>query len=102
MVSQEMSLSLKFFLEKLKTEGQEVNLKINTITGVNSVRTKKVNGLGIQDTEIRHKSIKIPFTYSQENIPASQRDIATPEIARSWKHLEEIACRIHYRPDVAY
>ena len=87
-------------LEKLRVEGQEVNLEINTITGLNSVRTKKVNGLRIQDTENRHKSIKIPFAYSQENIPASQRDIATPEIARSWKHLEEIACHIHYRPDV--
>lgn len=72
-----------FLLEKLKVEGQEVNLQINTITGVKSVRTKKVNGLRIQDTENHHKSIKIPFAYSQENIPASQRDIATPEIARS-------------------
>ena len=87
-------------LEKLKVEGQKVKLEINTITGLKSVRTKKGNGLRIQDNKNRHKSIKIPFAYSQENIPASQRDIATPEIGRSWKHLEEIACHIHYRPDV--
>ena len=87
-------------LEKLKVEGQEVNLEINTITDANSVLAKKVNGLRIQDTKNRHKSIKIPFAYSQENISARQGDIATPEIARSWKHLEEIACHIHYRPDV--
>ena len=89
-----------FLLEKLKVEGQEVNLQINTITGVKSVRTKKVNGLRIQDTENHDKSIKIPFAYSQENIPASQRDIATTEIARSWKHLEGIALHIHHRSDV--
>ena len=34
-------------LEKLKVEGQEVNLEINTITGASSVRTEKVNGLRI-------------------------------------------------------
>lgn len=37
-------------LEQLGVEGHEVNLEINTITGVNSVRTQKVNGLHIQDT----------------------------------------------------
>ena len=77
-----------------------MNLEINTITGVNSVRNKKLNGLRIQDTENHPKSIKIPFAYSQENITASQRDIVTPEIARAWKHLEEIALDIHHRPDL--
>ena len=87
-------------LQQLGIEGQEVNLEINTITGVNSVRTRKVNGLHIQDIDSRHKSIKIPFAYSQEKIPASQDDIATPEIARSWKHLEGIAHHIHHCADI--
>ena len=87
-------------LEQLGVEGHELNLEINTITGVNSVRTQKVNGLHIQDIDNLHKSIKVPFAYSQEKIPASQEDIATPEIARSWKHLEEMAHRIHHEPDV--
>ena len=87
-------------LEQLGVEGHEVNLEINTITGVNSVRTQEVNGLHIQDIDNLHKSIKVPFAYSQEKIPGSQEDIATPEIARSWKHLEEMAHRIHHEPDV--
>ena len=45
-------------LEQLKIEGQEVDLKINTITGTNSVRTRKVNGLHIQDIDHRHKPLK--------------------------------------------
>ena len=32
-------------------------------------------------------------------IPASREDIAAPEIARSWKHLEEVAHRIRHHPD---
>ena len=87
-------------LEQLGVQGQEVNLEINTITGANSVRTQKVNGLHIQDMDSLHKSIKVPFAYSQEKIPASQEDIATPEIARSWKHLEGIAHHIHHRTDI--
>ena len=84
-------------LEQLGVQGKEVNLEINTIPGVNSVRTQKVNGLHIQDIDGLHKSIKVPFAYSQEKIPASQEEIATPEMARSWKHLEGIAHHIHHR-----
>ena len=58
-----------------------MNLEISTITGVNSVSTQKVNGLHIQDIDSLHKSIKVRFAYSQEKIPASQEDIATPETA---------------------
>ena len=86
-------------LEQLGVKGQDVNLEINTITGVNSVRTQKVNGLHIQDIDNLHKPIKVPYAYSQDTIPASQEDIATPEIARSWKHLEEVAHRIRHHPD---
>ena len=46
-----------------------------------------------------HNSIKVPFAYSQEKIPASQ-DIATPQMARSWKHLEGIAHHVHNRTDI--
>ena len=87
-------------LEQLGVQGLEVNLEINTITGANSVRTQKVNGLHIQDMNSLHKSIKVLFAYSQEKIPASQEDIAAPEIARSWKHLEGIAHHIHHRTDI--
>lgn len=87
-------------LEKVKVEGQEVNLEIDTITEVDTVRTQKVNGLHIQDSKNRHKAIKIPFAYSQGRIPASERNIVTPHIARSWRHLEEIGSHVHRHPDV--
>ena len=59
-------------LKQVGVQGQEVNLEINMITRVNSVHTQKVNGLHIQDMDNLHKSIKVPFAYSREKIPASQ------------------------------
>ena len=85
---------------QLQAKGQDVNLKINTILGTNSVRTKKVNGLRFQNAESRHQPIKIPYAYSRENVPASQSDITTPEIASNWKHLQEISRHLHHRPDL--
>jgi hypothetical protein len=84
----------------LQAKGQDVNLKINTILRTNSVRTKKVNGLRVQNAESRHQPIKIPYAYSRENVPASQSDITTPEIASNWKYLQEISRHLHHRPDL--
>ena len=78
-------------LSQLRAKGRDVNLEVNTILGTNSIRTKKVNGLRIQDVEGRHQPIKISHAYSRESIPASQSDIATPEVASKWKHLQEIS-----------
>ena len=87
-------------LEQLKVEGHDVNLEISTIAGVNSVRTQIVLGLLIQDIDKQYKPMKIPFAYSQVKIPASQRDIATPEIAKSWNPLQRIAHDIHHQPNI--
>ena len=54
----------------------------------------------IQDIQGEHSPIKIPFAYARDCIPATHFDIATPEVAREWQHLEEIADKIHYQPNV--
>ena len=87
-------------LDKLAVEGNEVNLEVNTIVGTKTVRTKKITGLRIQEVKNEHSPIKVPFAYTQECIPASHSDIATPEVAKQWEHLKEIADKIHHRPDV--
>ena len=76
-------------------EGQEVNLEISMLTGVKSGCTCRDNGLHIKDIDNLHKLIKVLFAYSLEKIKASQEDIATPEIPRSWKDLEEMAHGMH-------
>ena len=44
--------------------------------------------------------IKEPYAYAQEYIPATQYDIATPDIAKLWEHLRKIADKMHHRPDI--
>ena len=58
---------------------QEVNREISTITGVNSVRSRRVNGLYIQNIEDLFNVFKVIFAYLQKKVTASQKDIATPE-----------------------
>lgn len=87
-------------LNQLGVEGHEVNLQINTIVGTNTVRTKKVPGLCIQDIKSKHPPIKVPYAYAREYIPATHYDIATPNIAKQWDHFKEIADEIHHQPDV--
>ena len=49
---------------------------------------------------LQHQSMKIPYAYSREGIPANQSDIATPETASNWEHLKKISRHLHYRPDL--
>jgi len=87
-------------LEELQAPAQELDLKVNTIIGSNTIRTKKTTGLFVQDINREHPQIKIPYAYSREYIPATQRDIPTPKIVRQWKHLEPLADKIPNRPDI--
>ena len=66
-------------LDQLGVEGHRVNLQINTIVGTNTIRTKKVSGLCIQDIGREHSPVKVPPAYARDHIPATQYDIATPE-----------------------
>ena len=87
-------------IDKLQTDTREVNLEVSTIVGNNTIRAKKVNGLQIEEVEGRYQPMRIPNSYSRDQIPASCKDIATQKVAESWKHLQRIACHIHHRPDV--
>lgn len=73
-------------LNDLEVDAPDVNLQVNTIVGSNTIRTKKVTGILIQDIEKEYPSIKVPFAYSREYIPASHEDITTPDVASQWKH----------------
>ena len=87
-------------LDQLEVDAPKVDLQVNTIVGSNTIRTKKVAGLFIQDMDNEYTPIKIPFAYSKEYIPASHEDIATPRVASQWTHLSHIADKIQHRPDV--
>ena len=65
-------------LHNLEVSAPEVDLQVNTVIGSNTIRTKKVTGIFIQDIDTKYAPIKVPFAYSREYIPASHEDIATP------------------------
>ena len=85
-------------LNNLEVDAPEVDLQVNTIVGSNSIRTRKVTGLYIKDVEKGYTPIKVPFAYSREYIPASHEDIATPNVARQWKHLSTSQTRFPTDP----
>ncbi|KAK3736793.1 hypothetical protein QZH41_011743, partial [Actinostola sp. cb2023] len=95
-----LSDSCDSLLDKLQVTTQEVNLQVNTIVGCNTIRTKKVFGLHIQDVNNEHMPIKVPYAYTRESIPASKQDIASNDLAKQWPHLSKIADKICYRPDI--
>lgn len=75
-------------------------IEVNTIVGTESARTRKVNGLRVQDIEEVHKPINIQRVYTQDRIPADHSNIATPEVAIQWEHLNCIANQLHYSPEI--
>ena len=87
-------------LSKMEVTAQEFDLKVNTIIGSNTIRTKKITGLYIQDINNEYSQIRVPYAYTREYIPATHRDIATPHVVRQWKHLAVVADKIPDRQDL--
>ena len=75
---------------------QEVNRDISTITGANSVRSRRVNGLYIQD--MGNPFNVFVFVFLQKKVTASQKKHCNTRKSRSWKHLEEMTLCIHHHP----
>ncbi|XP_048590520.1 uncharacterized protein LOC116615632 [Nematostella vectensis] len=77
-------------LEKLSINGFDTQLELNTVLGKDVIKCKKVNGLvfkGLNQTT----EISLPRSYSRDSILARRSQIPTPELARTWPHLEQIA-----------
>ena len=88
-------------LDKFEVTAQEFDLKVNTIIGSNTIQTRKITGLYIQDINSEYSQIRVPYAYTREYIPATHRDIATPQVVRQWKHLAAIADKIPDRRDLS-
>ena len=82
---------------------QEVNRDISTITGANSVRSRRVNGLYIQDMGNPFNVFFLFFFYlcftkESNSQPAKKKNIATPENPGLENILEEMTLCIHHQP----
>ena len=71
--------------------GKPVKLKLSTMHAENKViDSSKVQGLMVRGYNSQHR-IMLPGTYTRNIMPANRTHIPTPEVAKSWPHLERIA-----------
>ena len=79
---------------KLKAEGVQTTIKIKTLNGEESQETEAVSGLKVSKSSGQRMWIDLPVTYTKEDLPVDDEDVATPEKIRKWKYLERIAGEI--------
>ena len=81
-------------LEELQVNGVETQLKLNTMHGSEVVPTRRVSGLIVERMD-REVHIKLPKTYSRNEIPSRRNEIPRPESAAKWPHLRHLANKIY-------
>ena len=79
---------------KLKAEGVQTNIKIKTLNGEESQETEAVSGLKVSKSSGERMWIDLPVTYTKEDLPVDDEDVAIPEKIRKWKYLERITGEI--------
>ena len=81
-------------LEELQVNGVETQLKLNTMHGSEVVPTRRVSGLIVERMD-REVHIKLPKTYSRNEILSRRNEIPRPESAAKWPHLRHLANKIY-------
>ena len=79
--------------EELEVVGTETNLVIKTINGSEFHNTTVLTDLVVTDLD-GNNSVKLPRTFTRDEIPASEEEIPRPESIRNWHHLQRIADEI--------
>ena len=79
---------------KLKAEGVQTTIKIKTLNGEESQETEAVSGLKVSKSSGERMCIDLPVTYTKEDLPVDDEDVAIPEKIRKWKYLQRITGEI--------
>ena len=79
---------------KLKAEGVQTTIKIKTLNGEESQKTEAVSGLKVSKSTGKRMWIDLPVTYTKEDLPVDDEDVATSEKIRKSKYLEGTAGEI--------
>lgn len=88
-------------LDKLDTQGEEVQVHLSTMLAENTITCKRISGLVIKGIGAASIDIKLPKTYSRDTIPAKHSQIPKKDSVQKWNHLREVANSIApYFPDV--
>ena len=77
------------------TEGARAYININTLNGQEKQSTHILDGIKIckltPEADKHHKWIKLPSSYTKEEIPVDRSEIATPDKLKQWQYLEKIS-----------
>ena len=79
---------------ELKLDGVDSQVLIKTMNGQQLHNVKVLKGLTVSDLDC-NISIVLPKAFTKTEMPATDQDIAAPELARKWPHLTRIADRMH-------
>ena len=81
-------------LRDLGLKGPEVKLNLYTMLGREEICVEKISGLVVKRMDKRVE-IELPKLYSRASIPFRRNQIPTPEVAKEWPHLMNIANKLH-------
>lgn len=80
--------------ENLDAPFKEVSLRLTTMTSTNkSIQCKRYYNLKLQGLNCQN-TIQLPTAYTRESIPANSSHIPTPDTAKVWPHLMEMAHKL--------
>ena len=86
--------------DKLKSSGTETLLQLRTMHGQNYVNTIAIENFIVSDLNNKNV-IDLPKTYTRDEISVNHHQIPRPEIISRWRHLREVAGKIHpHIPDL--
>ena len=78
--------------QSLRIKGHKTSVSVKSVTGEMIHIFFAVDGLKVIRTlRLDAKCINIPKAYTKVNLPIDSSEIATPEKAKKWKHLQEIS-----------
>ena len=87
--------------KKLRTEGTMPTIKIKTLNGEESQETQAMSDLKVTNSTGKNVWIDLPVSYTRENLPVGDEDIAIPENIKDWKYLERIGAKIIQGKDIS-
>ena len=83
---------------KLRTEGTMMTIiKIKTLNREVSQETEAT----VTSSTRKNVQIDLPVSYTRENLPVVDEDIATPDKFKDWRYLERIADKIIQGKDIS-
>ena len=72
----------------------QTTIKIKTLNGEDSQETEAVSALKVSKSSGERMWIDLPVTYTKEDLPVDDEEVAIPEKIRKWKYLQRVTGEI--------